>query len=104
LFSLLVCLTLSQLNIENTTKVAEILEWHELKLCGVRMKSCFMLWHLVTDDISLKYPFFYRPSFEVLENGWDAFQPEQEFGRFKEISEEWRLSNVNKDFSVCWTF
>jgi hypothetical protein len=26
LFSLLVCLTLSQLNIENTTKVAEILE------------------------------------------------------------------------------
>ena len=38
--------------------------------------------------------------FEVLENGWDAFQPEREFGRFKEISEDWRLSYVNKDFSV----
>lgn len=56
------------------------------------------------DDISLKYPFFYRPMFDVLENGWDAFQPEREFARFKEISEEWRLSNVNKDFTVCKTY
>lgn len=56
------------------------------------------------DDISLKYPFFYRPMFEVLENGWDAFQPEIEFNRFKEISEDWRLSSVNKDFSVCASY
>ncbi|KAK7475886.1 hypothetical protein BaRGS_00032854 [Batillaria attramentaria] len=53
------------------------------------------------DDISLKYPFFFRPMFEVLENGWDAFQPEIEFARYKEVSEDWRLSYVNKDFSVC---
>ena len=52
------------------------------------------------DDVSLKYPFFYRPEFEVLENGWDAYQPEREFSRIKEISDDWRLSYVNKDFSV----
>ncbi|KAL8589142.1 Myotubularin-related protein 9 [Nucella lapillus] len=56
------------------------------------------------DDISLKYPFFYRPLFEVLENGWEAFQPEREFGRFKEISDDWRLSYVNSGFSVCPTY
>ncbi|XP_025090665.1 myotubularin-related protein 9-like [Pomacea canaliculata] len=56
------------------------------------------------DDITLKFPFFFRPTFEVLENGWGAFQPEMEFNRFKEISEDWRLSYVNKDFSVCSTY
>ena len=57
---------------------------------------------LLSDDISLKYPLFFRPMFEVLENGWDAFQPEREFGRFKEISEDWRLSYVNKDYTVSF--
>ncbi|XP_005113045.2 myotubularin-related protein 9, partial [Aplysia californica] len=53
------------------------------------------------DDITLRYPFFYRPMFEVLENGWQAFSAETEFNRFKECSEDWRISYVNKDFKVC---
>ena len=52
------------------------------------------------DDVTLKYPFFYRAMFEPLEDGWQAFLPENEYTRFKECSEEWRLSYVNKDYSV----
>lgn len=54
----------------------------------------------LTDDITLRYPFFFRPMFEVLENGWQAFSPETEFNRFKECSEDWRISYVNKDYKV----
>ncbi|KAK3087957.1 hypothetical protein FSP39_012815 [Pinctada imbricata] len=53
------------------------------------------------DDVTLKYPFFYRAMFEPLEDGWQAFLPENEYTRFKECSEDWRLSYVNKDYSVC---
>ncbi|KAH9491937.1 Myotubularin- protein 9 [Bulinus truncatus] len=56
------------------------------------------------DDLTLRYPFFFRPMFEVLENGWQAFSPESEFNRFKECSEDWRISYVNKDFKVCPTY
>ncbi|KAK6960629.1 myotubularin-related protein 9 [Biomphalaria glabrata] len=56
------------------------------------------------DDLTLRYPFFYRPMFEVLENGWQAFSPESEFNKFKECSEEWRISYVNKDFKICPTY
>ncbi|XP_041361459.1 myotubularin-related protein 9-like [Gigantopelta aegis] len=53
------------------------------------------------DDVTLAYPFFHRLQFEIMEDGWQAFQPEREFARFKECSEEWRLSSVNSDFQVC---
>lgn len=56
------------------------------------------------DDISLKYPFFYRAGFEPLEDGWQAFLPENEYTRFKECSDEWRLSYVNKDYKVCASY
>lgn len=53
------------------------------------------------DTISLMYPFFYRPMFEVTEDGWHAFLPEQEFELLSSETDEWQLSYVNKDFSVC---
>ncbi|CAI9739300.1 Hypothetical predicted protein [Octopus vulgaris] len=53
------------------------------------------------DDVALMYPFFYRPLFDVLEDGWQAFLPQEEFNRFKECSDEWRLSYINKDYEVC---
>nr|XP_014348177.1 PREDICTED: myotubularin-related protein 9 [Latimeria chalumnae] len=31
------------------------------------------------DSTTLMYPFFYRPMFEVVEDGWHSFLPEQEF-------------------------
>ncbi|CAE1331437.1 MTMR9 [Acanthosepion pharaonis] len=53
------------------------------------------------DDVALLYPFFYRPLFDILEDGWQAFLPQEEFNRFKECSDEWRLSYINKDYEVC---
>ncbi|KAM9315667.1 myotubularin-related protein 9 [Gastrophryne carolinensis] len=56
------------------------------------------------DSISLMYPFFYRPMFEVTEDGWRSFLPEQEFELLSSETDEWRLSHVNKDFSVCQSY
>lgn len=33
------------------------------------------------DDVALLYPFFYRPLFDILEDGWQAFLPQEEFNR-----------------------
>ncbi|XP_077147827.1 myotubularin-related protein 9 [Ranitomeya variabilis] len=53
------------------------------------------------DSITLMYPFFYRPMFEVTEDGWSSFRPEQEFELLTVETEDWRLSEVNQDYSVC---
>ncbi|KAF3702791.1 Myotubularin-related protein 9 [Channa argus] len=56
------------------------------------------------DSISLMYPFFYRPMFKVIEDGWNSFLPEDAFKDLESITDEWRLSEVNKDFSVCSSY
>ncbi|XP_071999919.1 myotubularin-related protein 9 [Engystomops pustulosus] len=56
------------------------------------------------DSITLMYPFFYRPMFEVTEDGWNSFLPEQEFELLSTETEDWRLSEVNRDFSVCQSY
>uniref|UniRef100_U3J3J3 Myotubularin-related protein 9 n=1 Tax=Anas platyrhynchos platyrhynchos TaxID=8840 RepID=U3J3J3_ANAPP len=56
------------------------------------------------DSITLMYPFFYRPMFEVVEDGWRSYLPEQEFELLSSVTDEWRLSCANKDFSVCPTY
>ncbi|KAK5880244.1 hypothetical protein CesoFtcFv8_023292 [Champsocephalus esox] len=53
------------------------------------------------DILSLMYPFFYRPMFEVIEDGWKSFLPLDAFKDLETMTDEWRLSEVNKDFSVC---
>ncbi|XP_050008115.1 myotubularin-related protein 9 [Alexandromys fortis] len=53
------------------------------------------------DSVTLMYPFFYRPMFEVIEDGWHSFLPEQEFELYSSATSEWRLSYVNKEFAVC---
>ncbi|XP_043918708.1 myotubularin-related protein 9 [Protopterus annectens] len=53
------------------------------------------------DSVTLMYPFFYRPMFEVIEEGWHSFLPEQEFALLNSVTDEWRLSYVNKDYSLC---
>jgi hypothetical protein len=54
------------------------------------------------EDITLTYPFFYRPMYNMLEDGWSAFRPESEFSKLlvPGSNEEWRISYVNKDFMV----
>ncbi|KAM6462453.1 myotubularin-related protein 9 [Liasis olivaceus] len=56
------------------------------------------------DSITLMYPFFYRPMFEVIEDGWHSFLPECEFELLNSLTNEWRLSYINKDFSVCSSY
>ncbi|CAH1776264.1 unnamed protein product [Owenia fusiformis] len=53
------------------------------------------------NNITLQYPFFYRPLFDVLEDGWSAFLPESEFSRLLGHCEYFRLSHINKNFEVC---
>lgn len=55
-------------------------------------------------NVNLSYPFFYRPLFDIMEDGWHAFSPEAEFGRLKGVSEEWRVSHVNRNYSLCPTY
>lgn len=49
------------------------------------------------------YPFFYRPMYSILEDGYTIFGPEIEFSKLL-ATDEWRLSTVNKDYSVCPTY
>lgn len=41
--------------------------------------------------------------YNILEDGYTLFKPEIEYGKLIS-SDEWRLSNVNKDYSVCPTY
>lgn len=52
------------------------------------------------DNIKLLYPFFYRPMYNILEDGYALFKPESEFTKLI-ASEEWRISIVNKNYSIC---
>ncbi|XP_056437309.1 myotubularin-related protein 9 isoform X1 [Gadus chalcogrammus] len=56
------------------------------------------------DSVSLMYPYFYRPMFEVIEDGWNSFLPEDAFKDLEAMTDEWRLSEVNRDFRVCTTY
>ncbi|KAM6279859.1 myotubularin-related protein 9 [Porphyrio hochstetteri] len=56
------------------------------------------------DSVTLMYPFFYRPMFEISEDGWRSFLPDQEFELLSSVTDEWRLSCINKEFSVCSSY
>ncbi|XP_067014319.1 myotubularin-related protein 9 [Anabrus simplex] len=57
------------------------------------------------EEPTLRYPFFYRPMYPILEDGWTAFRPETEFSQLvTSQADEWRFSYINKDFSVCPTY
>ena len=52
------------------------------------------------ETANLLYPFFYRPMYNIVEDGWTAFTTESEFSKLVLNSEEWRISHVNKDYTV----
>lgn len=55
------------------------------------------------DNPERLYPFFYRPMYTILEDGYTLFKPEIEFAKLL-ASDEWRISTVNKDYSICPTY
>ncbi|XP_054167367.1 myotubularin-related protein 9-like [Oppia nitens] len=61
-------------------------------------------WLSNLDDPRLLYPHFYRAMYEVVENGWNAFQIENEFSQLLMLSDDWRISYVNRDFAACSSY
>ncbi|XP_074516719.1 myotubularin-related protein 9 isoform X1 [Sebastes fasciatus] len=53
------------------------------------------------DAVSEMYPFFYRPSDVSLQDQWGLSSPEKHYSQMKELHDRWRLSFVNRDYSVC---
>lgn len=49
------------------------------------------------------YPFFYRPMYTILEDGYTIFRLESEFAKLL-ATDEWRITHINRDFSVCPTY
>jgi len=52
------------------------------------------------DDLRLLYPFYFPVDFDVVEDGWYAFQIEKEFSKIIMHSDDWRISYANKGFHV----
>ncbi|KAM4625078.1 myotubularin-related protein 9 isoform 2-T2 [Polymixia lowei] len=46
------------------------------------------------------YPFFYRPTDLSLQEQWGVSTPEKHYAQMGEL-DRWRLSDVNRDYSVC---
>lgn len=55
------------------------------------------------EDYTHYYPFFYRPMHNILEDGWTMYRPEMEYSKLLN-GDEWRLSNVNSEYSVCQSY
>lgn len=49
------------------------------------------------------YPFFYRPMYTILEDGYTMFRTELEFAKLL-ATDEWRVTYINQDYSVCPTY
>lgn len=57
------------------------------------------------DDPRLGYPFFYHPRLDkAQEDGWSAFNIEEELNRMGCPPNKWRISSVNEDYTLCSTY
>ncbi|XP_063353949.1 myotubularin-related protein 9 [Pelmatolapia mariae] len=70
------------------------------------MEQCLNIAHSIEtlsclDCVSAMYPFFYRPVDLSLPEQWGLSSPEMHYSQMKELYEKWRLSTVNRDYSVC---
>lgn len=61
-------------------------------------------WLSNLDDSRLLYPYYFRPMFDVIEDGWQAFELQREYKKLLSGSDEWRVTNANKNFSLCSTY
>ena len=61
-------------------------------------------WLSNLDDPRLMYPFYYCRSFDIIEDGWQTFNLEQEYKNILQTTDDWRVSIANKDFKLCSTY
>ncbi|KAK6760392.1 hypothetical protein RB195_021746 [Necator americanus] len=77
--------------------VFEIPNWEE---CNAAARSIETLSNI--NGCSHDYPFYYRCPFQVLDDGWKAFDSEEEFARLiVRCGDAFRISSVNEGFEVC---
>ncbi|XP_064158636.1 myotubularin-related protein 9 isoform X1 [Anguilla rostrata] len=53
------------------------------------------------ETVTEMYPFFHRPHSLSLQGRWGLSSPEEDFARIQPLTDRWRLSQVNGDYSVC---
>lgn len=83
----------------------------DLRIISLEIRSAQEFFNISTSIETLSnltetqywYPFFYRPMYSILEDGYTMFRPELEFSKLL-ATDEWRLTTVNKDYSVCATY
>ncbi|XP_048860694.1 myotubularin-related protein 9-like isoform X5 [Brienomyrus brachyistius] len=56
------------------------------------------------DTVADLYPFYYRPSHLSLKGPWGLSLPVQDFAELSAQTGRWRLSEVNRDYSVCLSY
>ncbi|KAM3934848.1 myotubularin-related protein 9-like [Leptodactylus fuscus] len=56
------------------------------------------------DNISLSYPFFFRPAGCKLGKGWARDTMENFYQNLRAKTDAWRLSDVNQNFKVCSSY
>lgn len=61
-------------------------------------------WLSNLDDSRLFYPFYYRPMFDIIEDGWQTFELEREYQKILQSTDDWRVSQANKNFKLCSTY
>lgn len=61
-------------------------------------------WLSNLDDSRLFYPFYYRPMFDIIEDGWQTFELEREYQKILQSTDDWRVSQANKDYKLCSTY
>lgn len=61
-------------------------------------------WLSNLDDSRLLYPFYYRPMFDIMEDGWQMFKLDREYRKIIQLTEDWRVSNANSGYKLCSTY
>lgn len=49
------------------------------------------------------YPYFYRPMYTILEDGYTMFRNELEYGKLL-ATDEWRITQANREYNVCTSY
>jgi myotubularin-related protein 9 len=54
----------------------------------------------------MKLPFFASGKFQIVESDWKLYSVEEEFAKLfpNQVETDWRISDLNKDYSICPTY
>ncbi|KAG7463187.1 hypothetical protein JOB18_009160 [Solea senegalensis] len=101
-----VCVCVCRISGSSGTLTLKCKDLRVLQLDIPGMEQCLNIAHSIEtlsclDRVSETYPFFYRPPDLSLQEPWGLSSPEKYFNHTKELHGSWRLSSVNREYSVC---